>query len=250
MNHFLSFEGLSGDDVAHLLKHAHQLKKEWKQARAHKENLSGTVLAMIFESHSTRTRISFEVAMAHLGGYAINLKADELQLARGESLADSARVISGYCDGVMVRTKHHSTLQELARHATIPIINGLSDQGHPCQVLADLMTIEERYGSLAGLTLAWFGDLNNVFLSLAEASKLCGYTLRAATDQASIDACAPLLERYGVVAAPSPQEIAAGASVFMTDVWVSMHHSEAEQKSRKEKIFPLLCYDRATCAWR
>jgi ornithine carbamoyltransferase len=201
--------------------------------------LAGRTLGLLFEKPSTRTRISFEVAMNQLGGSALVLSPDNSQMGRGESLADTARTLSRYLDGLMVRTFAHATIEEWARHATVPVINGLTDLAHPCQALADLMTVRERFGTLRGVTLAYVGDGNNVAHSLLLACARAGMHVRVATP----DGYAPRPEvadrardeahlSHGSVAVGlDPKEAVKGARVVYTDVWASMGQ-EAERDRR------------------
>ena len=188
--------------------------------------LAGKTLAMIFEKPSTRTRVSFEVATRHLGGDTIFLDAADTQLGRGETVADTARVLSRYVDAIMIRTNQSGKLDELARHATIPVINGLTDASHPCQIMADVMTLQEKKGPLAGKIVAWSGDGNNVAASWVHAAVRFGFTLRIACPeelsppQRLID----WAQREGgrVRLTVEPLEAVAGADCVVTDTWISM----------------------------
>jgi ornithine carbamoyltransferase len=189
--------------------------------------LAGKMLAMIFEKPSTRTRVSFEVAMHQLGGTAISLSAADMQLGRGETIADTARVLSRYVDAVMIRTFGHDKLHELARHATVPVINGLTDLSHPCQVMADLMTLEEQRGDLSRLAVAWSGDFNNVTNSWVEAAARFGFELRIASPAAlqptpEVIAWAKR-EQARVIVTEDPAEAVRGADCVVTDTWTSMN---------------------------
>jgi ornithine carbamoyltransferase len=195
--------------------------------------LAGRSLAMIFRKSSTRTRVSFEVGMTQLGGHALFLSDRDSQMGRGESLHDTARVLSGYVDVMMVRTFAHHEVEELARHASVPVINGLTDLLHPCQVLADLQTIQEEFGpELQGLTVAWIGDGNNMANSWLNAAYRLGFTLRLACPE-GYEPDASILEeaRHGadILLTHDPVEAAQGADVVTTDVWASMgQEDEAE----------------------
>jgi ornithine carbamoyltransferase len=189
--------------------------------------LEGRALALIFEKPSTRTRVSFEVAMRRLGGEVVVLSAKEMQLGRGETVADTARVLSRYVDAIMLRTDSAAKLAELASAATVPVINGLTDMSHPCQLMADIMTFEEHRGPIRGRTVAWCGDGNNVARSWIHAAARFGFTLRIATPEAlrpppDILAWA---EAEGAVIelTESPEEAVAGADAVVTDTWVSMN---------------------------
>ena len=162
-----------------ILDDAKRLKSEPREAQRRERPLEGRVLAMIFDKPSTRTRVSFDVAMRQLGGETIMLPGSETQLGRGESLADTARVLSRYVDAIVIRILDHEALLELAEHATIPVINGLTQRSHPCQIMADVMTFEEHRGPIAGKKLAWSGDVNNVTASLAHAASRPGRLCRA-----------------------------------------------------------------------
>jgi ornithine carbamoyltransferase len=193
--------------------------------------LAGRMLALIFEKPSTRTRVSFDVAMHQLGGTAISLSAAEMQLGRGETIADTARVLSRYVDAVMIRTFGHDKLLELARHATVPVINGLTDFSHPCQVMADLMTLAEHRGDLSRQVVAWSGDSFNVTNSWVHAAARFGFELRVASPQAlqprpEVVAWAKR-ENARLIITEDPVEAVRGADCVVTDTWVSMSHEEA-----------------------
>jgi ornithine carbamoyltransferase len=188
--------------------------------------LAGKTLAMIFEKPSTRTRVSFEVAMRHLGGDTIFLDAADTQLGRGETIADTARVLSRYVDAIMIRTKESRKLEELAHHATVPVINGLTDSSHPCQLMADVMTLQEKKGPLAGKVVAWSGDGNNVAASWVHAAVRFGFALRIACPE-ELSPPHRLFEwahREGgrVLLTAEPLEAVAGADCVVTDTWISM----------------------------
>jgi ornithine carbamoyltransferase len=206
------------------------LADELKAARAAgKETplLAGRTLGMIFQKPSTRTRVSFEVGISQLGGTGLYLAASDLQLGRGETIRDTAVVLSRYLDAIMIRTFAQADVEELARHASIPVINGLTDEEHPCQALADVMTIRERLGRLEDVRLAYIGDGNNVCVSLAEVSRLLGLSFVAATPPEY----EPPLDWVEVT--NDPREAAAGADVLYTDVWTSMGQ-DAERAKRLE----------------
>jgi len=193
--------------------------------------LDGRMLAMIFEKPSTRTRVSFAVAMHQLGGTAISLSAAEMQLGRGETIADTARVLSRYVDAIMIRTFGHDKLQELARHATVPVINGLTDASHPCQVMADLMTLGEARGDLSRQVVAWSGDSYNVTTSWIEAAARFGFELRVASPRAlqprpEILAWARR-ENARILVTEDPVEAVRGADCVITDTWTSMSVEDA-----------------------
>ncbi len=214
-------------------------------ARAYKENKTPdsmprlapeTMLALMFNKPSTRTRVSFDVAMRQLGGQTLVLNSAETQLGRGETIADTARVLSRYVDAMMLRTGSHSNITELADHAGVPVINGLTDYSHPCQVMADVMTFEELRGPIEGKTIAWIGDANNVATSWAHAAVRFGFCLRiACPEQLAPD---PVLltwvKREGgrVEVTHTPGEAADGADVLVTDVWVSMGDEDADKRRK------------------
>jgi ornithine carbamoyltransferase len=193
--------------------------------------LAGRMLALIFEKPSTRTRVSFDVAMHQLGGTAITLSAAEMQLGRGETIADTARVLSRYVDGIMIRTFGHDKLLELARHATVPVINGLTDASHPCQVMADLMTLEEARGDLSRQVVAWSGDSVNVTTSWVEAAARFGFELRIASPkplQPSAEVVAwARRENARVIVTEDPAEAVRGADCVVTDTWTSMNVTDS-----------------------
>ena len=196
--------------------------------------LAGHVLAMVFEKNSTRTRVSFDVAMRQLGGAAIVLDAGTTQLGRGESIADTARVLSRMADAIMLRTDDHAKIEELAHYATVPVINGLTDRSHPCQIMADLLTLLERGKALPGLELAWLGDGNNVLNSLIEAAGLFKFNLRAGVPQ-GYEPDASFIERARAAGATitltrDAAEAVRGADVVVTDTWVSMGQDHAHNK--------------------
>ncbi|MEH3106997.1 MAG: ornithine carbamoyltransferase [Sphingomonas fennica] len=196
--------------------------------------LAGHTLAMIFEKNSTRTRVSFDMAMRQLGGTTIVMDAGSMQLGRGESVADTARVLSRMVDGVMLRTDDHEKARAMAAHASIPVINGLTDWSHPCQIMADMLTVIERRGTLSGSRWAWLGDGNNVLHSIVEAGSLMGFEVRVACPEGydpHIDALNPALHRGGAVAIHrDPLTAVAGADVIVTDTWISMGQADAEEK--------------------
>merc|ERR1711969_66906 len=183
--HFLNLSDAGGDAIAAMLDDALTRKaarKSWPKGKADADApLAGHVLAMIFEKSSTRTRVSFDIAMRQLGGSALVMEGGAMQLGRGESIADTARVLSRMVDAIMIRTDDHAKIEEMARHASVPVINGLTDRSHPCQIVADLLTIIEQGKALPGLELAWFGDGNNVLHSVLEAAGLMKFNVRIGT---------------------------------------------------------------------
>src|SRR6201988_1559983 len=179
--HFLDISELPLGELRNMLDASSSMKAKLKAHEKGQKPLEGKTLAMIFEKPSTRTRVSFDVGMRQLGGESIMLTGQEMQLGRGETIADTARVLSRYVDAIMIRTLDHETVTELARYATVPVINGLTRRSHPCQVMADVMTFEERSGPIRGRTVAWSGDANNVLTSWMQAAKQFEFQLRVAT---------------------------------------------------------------------
>ena len=232
--HFLDLTEFSPGTLRAILDDAKRLKSETREVQRRERPLDGRVLAMIFDKPSTRTRVSFDVAMRQLGGETIMLPGSETQLRRGESLADTARVLSRYVDAIVIRILDHEALLELAEHATIPVINGLTQRSHPCQIMADVMTFEEHRGPIAGKKLAWSGDVNNVTASLAHAAQRFDFRLDVAAP-AEIPPPPELkqwIEQNGakVRFLTDPEEAVAGADCVITDTWVSMGAEEAERR--------------------
>ncbi|MCK8785699.1 ornithine carbamoyltransferase [Roseomonas sp. NAR14] len=196
--------------------------------------LAGRSVALIFEKPSTRTRVSFEVGIHQLGGHAVVLSGRDMQLGRGETVADTARVLSRYVDAIMLRTDSDAKLRELAEHATVPVINGLTDASHPCQIMADVLTFEEHRGPIAGQTVAWCGDGNNVARSLIQAAARLGFALRLATPEALRPPQALLdwarAEGAEVTLTDDPAAAVAGARCVVTDTWVSMSDDPNSQR--------------------
>lgn len=227
---------LSRVEIEAILKTAEELRTERKEGKRTSNALEGKSLALIFEKPSTRTRVSFEVAMLELGGNVMSLNRNELQLGRGERIRETAKVFSSYVDSVMIRAFQHSTIQEFARYASIPVINGLSDLEHPCQTLADLMTIKSYKNSLAGVKVAWIGDGNNVCNSLIGGCAITGMEIAVACPK-GYEPDAKIVKRAAelgceVNITEDAEEAATDADVLSTDVWVSMG-DEDETKSRK-----------------
>jgi ornithine carbamoyltransferase len=224
---FLTGEELDRDELLALLDRAEQLKRGREQGEG-RDSLAGRSVALVFEKPSTRTRISFEVGVAELGATPIMLRADELQLTRGESIADTGRILSGYLHGIVIRSGSDERVRELAEGASVPVVNGLTPEHHPCQALADLLTLRERFGELEGLRLAYVGDGNNVARSLAILGRTVGMNVVIASpDGYRIeDGLAELAE--------DPRAAAAGADAIYTDVWVSMGDEEEAQRRRRD----------------
>ncbi|PYZ96269.1 ornithine carbamoyltransferase [Alteribacter lacisalsi] len=236
---FLTLADLGEEQLLSLLEEAIDLKSKQKMGIPH-EYAKGKSLAMIFEKASTRTRISFEMGMIQLGGHAIFLNSKDIQLGRGESISDTAKVLSGYVDGIMIRTFAHETIEELAEEASVPVINGLTDLHHPAQVLADLMTIFERKGKLEGLKLCFIGDgNNNIAHSLLQGAAMTGMDMTVASphgfepDPDLYHQARTAAEQKGssISFTYSPEEAAVSADVVVTDVWTSMGQ-ENETKKR------------------
>ncbi len=236
MRHYLSVDDLSAPELAEIVDLAAALKAD---PSAHRDALRGRSVALIFEKPSTRTRVSFEVGVVELGGHPVVLSASELQLGRGETIEDTGRVLSRYVDAVVLRTFEQERLEILSTTATVPIVNALSDFEHPCQALADLLTMRERLGGLAGKTLAYLGDGNNVAHSLLLAGTKTGMTVRVATPP-GFEPIPQVVERAneigettggGAEVTNDPKAAAEGADVLYTDVWASMGQ-EAEHDER------------------
>jgi len=228
---FLTGEELGAFELGKLLDRAAALKVG-RRERLGAESLTGRSIALVFEKPSTRTRISFEVGVAELGATPIVLRGDELQLSRGESIGDTARVLSRFVDAIVVRSGSHEVLAELAAAAEVPVVNALTPRHHPCQALADLLTLRERCGDLAGQRLAYVGDGNNVARSLAIAGELAGVEVVVAAPEGY-----QLEQDHGVKLTADPRDAAAGADAIYTDVWVSMG-DEAEATQRRADLAP------------
>ena len=234
MRHFLSLSDAGPDGIAAMLADALDRKAAragWPKGRADTDApLAGHVLACVFEKNSTRTRFSFDAAMRQLGGDVIISDATQMQLGRGETVADTARILSGYCDAIMLRTDDHAKLLEMAEYASVPVINGLTDASHPCQIMADLLTIVEAGKPLPGLKVAWLGDGNNVLASFVEAASLMHFDVVAACPQGfqPEEEAIAASGRARIVA--SPREAVEGADIVVTDTWISMGQAHAETK--------------------
>ena len=238
MRHFLDLSDAGGDAIAAMINDAQDRKaarQAWPKGRADADApLAGHVLGMIFEKNSTRTRVSFDIAMRQLGGSVLILDSGTSQLGRGESVADTARVLSRMVDAIMLRTDDHEKALEMARHATVPVINGLTDRSHPCQIVADLLTVVEHGKALPGLELAWLGDGNNVLHSILEAAALMKFNVRVGTpkgyepeaefiDMARAAGCKVTLTN-------DAREAVADADIVVTDTWVSMGQEHVHNK--------------------
>jgi ornithine carbamoyltransferase len=236
--HFLDIDRLDADTLRRIIDMGHAMKKAGKRvpAKLKPADIAAAVLVLIFEKPSTRTRVSFDVAMRQLGGQTIALNSADLQAGRGEAIADTAKVLSRYVDAIVMRANKHETLNDLAQNATVPVINGLTDRTHPCQIVADIMTFEEARGPIKGRTVAWAGDGNNVATSWIHAAARLGFGLRLA--------CPPQLnpersvldwarrEGGSIALTDDPIEAVKGADCVVTDTWVSMgqQHEAARRK--------------------
>jgi len=240
--HFLAIPDLSRDELVALF----DLAARMKSGAYHEKPLTGKTLGMVFAKSSTRTRVSFEVGAFQLGGHALFLSSRDIQLGRGEPIRDTARVLSRYLDGIMIRTFDHADVEELARYGSIPVINGLTDLLHPCQVLADLLTVREHLGGLEGKAIAWVGDGNNMANSWLNAAGTLGFELRLACPR-GYEPNAGILERNRaktkVLLTTDPREAVRGAHVVNTDVWASM--GQEEEREIRARAFAGYMVDRA-----
>jgi ornithine carbamoyltransferase len=236
--HFLNLSDAGGDAIAAMINDAMDRKAAragWPKGKADSDApLAGHTLGMIFEKNSTRTRASFEMAIRQLGGDSMFMASGQMQLGRGESIADTARVLSRYVDAIMIRTDDHAKIEELAAHASVPVINGLTDLSHPCQIIADLLTIIESGKALPGLELAWLGDGNNVLNSVIEAAGIFGFHVRAGVPQ-GYEPDAGFIETAQskgsrITITRDAAEAVAGADIVVTDTWVSMGQEHAHNK--------------------
>jgi ornithine carbamoyltransferase len=248
--HFLALHDYTKKELDALLALAAELKEKQKKRVPHKL-LDGKTVALIFEKASTRTRISFEVGVFQLGGHGLFMSSGTSQMGRGEPIKDSARVMSRYCDGVMIRTFGQEIVDEFAKYSDVPVINGLTDLFHPCQIMADLQTVIEHKGSYQGLKFAWVGDGNNMANTWIEAAAILGFDLALACPKgyepdAAVMAWAAQQAPGRITLTTDPKEAVKGADVINTDVWASMGQ-EAEQKER-EKAFVGYCLDDALLA--
>jgi ornithine carbamoyltransferase len=243
VRHFLDLTEISKAELRAMIEASRAMKAKLRRNARSARPLAGRTLAMIFDRPSTRTRVSFDVAMRQLGGESITLTSQEMQLGRGETIADTARVLSRYVDGIMIRTLEHEMVLELAAHATVPVINGLTRRSHPCQVLADVMTFEEHRGAIRGRTVAWAGDANNVLTSWMHAAERFDFRLRVATP--------PELKpkkwltdwlksaRAAIVVGSDPEEAVKGADCVVTDTWVSMGDKDGNRRHNLLKRYQI-----------
>jgi ornithine carbamoyltransferase len=238
IRHFLDLVDVPAAELRHIIEAARAMKI--KRGRSERP-LAGKTLAMIFERPSTRTRVSFEVAMRQLGGDVVMLTAEDMQLGRGESLADTARVLSRYVDAIMIRMLDADALSELARAATVPVINGLTRRSHPCQVMADVLTFEEHRGPIRGRVVAWTGDANNVLVSWMHAAERFKFQLRVATPP-ELAPKRPLIEwakssGAAISLGTDPEQAVKGADCVVTDTWVSMGDRNGAKRHNLLKAF-------------
>lgn len=235
--HFLDLSAMTPADLRKIMDDAIVRKTQTKAGTAAKP-LAGKMLAMIFEKPSTRTRVSFDVGMRQLGGETLFLSGTEMQLGRAETIGDTAKVLSRYVDAIMIRTTDHRRLLELAEHATVPVINGLTDETHPCQIMADIMTFEEHRGPVKGKTIAWTGDGNNVLHSFVEGAARFGYRMNMAVPLGSEpdDKYLNWARNNGgeIVLCHEAETAVAGADCVVTDTWVSMNQ---EHRARGHNVF-------------
>jgi ornithine carbamoyltransferase len=236
--HFLDINTLDDGMMRRIVDAAHAMKRVGKRVPAElkPQGIENSVLVMIFEKPSTRTRVSFDVAMRQLGGQTIALNHTDLQLGRGESIADTARVLSRYADAILIRANTHESVLELAENAAVPVINGLTDKSHPCQVIADIMTFEESKGPIKGRTVAWVGDGNNVAASWIHAAPRFGFALRIAcpAQLRPEPAVVAWVTKEGgdVFITDDPAEAVNGADCVVTDTWVSMGQTDVQRRKQ------------------
>lgn len=233
--HFLTLADINRAELQQIIARAIELKAMLRQGTA-PESFNNKVLAMIFEKNSTRTRVSFESGVAKLGGHAIFLSTKDSQLGRGEPIEDAARCIASMVDMVMIRTFGHDTVERFAEYSRVPVINGLTDEYHPCQLLADIQTYVEKRGSLAGKIVAWVGDGNNMCNTYIQAAELCDFELRIATPKGfepEDEFVTPYQHRVSL--SHDPRIAVAGADLVVTDTWASM--GQEDEKKQREKIF-------------
>ena len=236
LRHFLQFSDFTREQIEHVIERARIIKERFKRYQTY-QPLTDRTMAMVFEKASTRTRVSFEAGMYQLGGSVIHLTTGDSQLGRAEPIEDTARVISRMVDLVMIRTFEQTKIERFARHSRVPVINGLTNEYHPCQILADIFTFTEHRGSISGRTVAWIGDANNVAYTWLQAAQLLGFTVHVSTPPGyRIDTrLAPPGSHYQVFDAPA--EAARGADLVTTDVWTSMGY-EAENEQRRQAFAP------------
>ncbi len=246
VNHFIDLDKISDKDLHKILALSKKIKKEQNAAKQAKL-LPHKNLAMIFEKTSTRTRVSFEVGINQLGGHAVVMNKNDMQLGKGETVQDTAKVLSRFVDAIMIRSNSHQTILELAKYSSKPVINALSDFSHPCQIMASVLTIEEHLGKIAGKKLAWFGDANNVLNSYIHAAKAFGYELAIATPK-EFDFCQSEIKKAVKLGAKisyysDPKKAAKDADVLISDTWFSMgDETEKNDALRQKKLNTLMPY--------
>ena len=244
IRHFLDLDEIEARTLRRIINAAHTMKAAGKRVpvKLRPKGIADDVLVLIFEKPSTRTRVSFDIAMRQLGGQTIMLNQTDLQLGRGESISDTARVLSRYADAIMLRANSHETLLELAKNATVPVINGLTDKSHPCQIMADILTFEENIGPIKGRKVAWVGDGNNVAASWMHAAAKFGFELRVACPdelQPKEDVVDWVRrEKANVVIMRDPAKAVSGVDCIVTDTWVSM--GDTDEARRKKLLKPYM----------
>ncbi len=243
IKHFIDLNLIAAKELQEILKIAHKLKKQANLA-SQKKLLAGKNLAMIFEKSSTRTRVSFEVGINNLGGHAIVMNSNDMQLGKGETIADTAQVLSRFVDIIMIRSNSHHTITELAKNASVPVINALSDFSHPCQIIASIMAIEEKLGKIKGKKLAWFGDQNNVLNSYIHAAKSFEFELAIASPK-EFNFCESEIKKAKKDGAKisvfyDAKKAAKGADVLITDTWFSMGDEAEKNDALKQQKINLL----------
>lgn len=242
--HFIDLDAIDSRVLRRIVDMAHAMKKAGRRAPKllRPKEIEDKVLVMIFEKPSTRTRVSFDVAMRQLGGQTIPLNGTDTQLGRGEPISDTAKVLSRYVDAIMIRANKHETVTELAKHATVPVINGLTDLSHPCQIIADIMTFEEGKGPIGGRSIAWVGDGNNVAVSWMHAAVKFGFKIRVATpaqlkpEKAVVDWVKAEGHKDTLLLTDDAAEAVKGADCVVTDTWISMGQTDAPR--RKQLLGP------------
>lgn len=238
IKHFIDLDQIDAKELRKILSIAKKLKAK-KNLKKEAKLLENKNLAMIFEKSSTRTRVSFEVGINNLGGHAIVMNSNDMHLGKGETIEDTAQVLSRFVDGIMIRSNSHETIEKLAQNSSVPVINALSDFSHPCQILASIMTIEEKLGKIAGKKLAWFGDANNVLNSYIHGAKAFGYELAIASPRA-YDFCDFEIEKAQDLGGNihkyiNPEEAAISSDVIITDTWFSMGDGSDDSDAAKQK---------------
>ena len=234
MRHFIDLRDFSANTLQMMLDHAQAMKQAWQAGTSHEQPLAGKTVVMIFEKPSTRTRVSFEIGIVQLGGTPLVISAQDLQLGRGESIEDTARVLSRYVDAIMIRCFDHNTVLLLAEYATVPVINALTNRSHPCQLMADLQTMIEYHGPLVGQSVAWLGDGNNVATSWVEAASLFGFQLHIACPHGYAPPAELLAwaraEGGHIILTEDVAEAVDQVQTVVTDVWVSMGQEGGNQQ--------------------